>query len=161
MSDYAARRVRAVDDRDGTAPRTAARIFGVGFLLVGIAGFIPGITSEFDQLSLAGHESDAEVLGLFQTSVLHNIVHLAFGVLGVVMSRTAGSARVFLVGGGALYLLLGVYDSLVSQESRANFLPTNNADAWLHLALGGGMLAAGLLLGRRRRVDARGALAGE
>jgi hypothetical protein len=142
-------------DRDRDRPRrtalqTASALFGLAFLAVGIAGFIPGITTNFDELGFAGHQSDAEILDQFQVSVLHNIVHLLFGVLGLLAARSFDAARTFLIGGGALYLLLGIYDSVVSQESSANFLPTNNADAWLHLGLGAGMLALGLLLGRRR-----------
>ena len=49
------------------------------FLLIGVAGFIPGITSNYDQLQFAGHQSGALLLGVFQVSVLHNIVHLLFG----------------------------------------------------------------------------------
>ena len=49
------------------------------FLLVGILGFIPGITTGYDDLSFAGHHSEAELLGIFQVSVLHNLVHVAFG----------------------------------------------------------------------------------
>ena len=36
------------------------------FLLVGIAGFIPGITTAYDTMQFAGHESEAMLLGLFQ-----------------------------------------------------------------------------------------------
>ena len=136
-----------------TPVQTASALVGIAFLLVGIAGFIPGITTEFDQLGFAGHQSDAEILDQFQVSVLHNIVHIAFGVLGLVAARSFSGARTFLIGGGLLYLLLGVYDAIVTQESSANFLPTNNADTWLHLVLGAGMLGLGLLLGRRRETD--------
>jgi hypothetical protein len=128
----------------------AARLVGIVFLAVGILGFIPGITTNYGDMSFAGHNSDAELLGIFQVSILHNLVHLAFGIAGLVLSRTWDGARLFLVGGGIVYLLLGIYDALVKQESSANFLPTNNADAWLHIVLGLGMLALGLLLSRER-----------
>jgi hypothetical protein len=131
---------------ESSSLQKAARIVGIAFLAVGILGFIPGITTNYDDLSFAGNESDAELLGLFQVSILHNIVHLIFGVAGLLLSRTWDGARNFLVGGGIIYLGLGLYDALVKQESSANFLPTNNADAWLHLALGVGMLALGLAL---------------
>ena len=134
---------------------TAAAIVGVVFLLVGIAGFIPGVTTDYDSLMLAGHESDAKLLGIFEVSVLHNIVHLLFGVAGLAMSRTAGAARTFLLGGGAIYLVLWVYGLLVDHDSEANFVPVNNADNWLHLVLGIGMIALALLLGRDRTAAAR------
>jgi hypothetical protein len=77
-----------------TAVQKAALAVGVVFLVVGILGFVPGITSNYDSLGGAGHQSDAMLLGVFQVSVLHNIVHLLFGVAGIAMSRRADSARV-------------------------------------------------------------------
>ena len=134
---------------DGRAPvRRAATGVGVIFLVIGVLGFVPGVTSGFDGLSLAGYQSDARLLGVFQVSVLHNVVHLLFGVAGLAMSRTVTGARTFLVGGGAIYLVLWLYGLVVDQRSAANFVPVNGADNWLHLLLGVGMIALGLLTRR-------------
>lgn len=134
---------------DGRAPvRRAATGVGVIFLVIGVLGFVPGVTSNFDGLSFAGHQSDARLLGVFQVSVLHNVVHLLFGVAGLAMSRTVTGARTFLVGGGAIYLVLWLYGLVVDQRSAANFVPVNGADNWLHLLLGVGMIALGLLTRR-------------
>ena len=65
---------------DRTPVQNVARLVGIVFLLVGIAGFIPGITTNlYDGLEFAGDDGNAEVLGLFEVSVLHNIVHGLFG----------------------------------------------------------------------------------
>ncbi|MGH3661322.1 MAG: DUF4383 domain-containing protein [Micromonosporaceae bacterium] len=125
-----------------------ALIVGAVFLLVGILGFIPGVTTEYYELRFAGHHSEALLLGLFQVSILHNIVHLAFGVAGLLLARTAGLARLYLVGGGVIYLILWLYGLIVPFETGANFVPLNTADNWLHLALGVGMIALGLVSGR-------------
>ena len=95
-------------------------------------------------------EAEAALLGVFQVSVLHNVVHLLFGVAGLLMSRTRESARLYLVGGGAIYLLLWIYGLLIDHDGPANFVPVNEADNWLHLVLGLGMVALGLLLSRDR-----------
>ena len=71
-----------------------------------VLGFIPGITTNFGDLSFAGHHSDARLFGLFQVSILHNIVHLLFGIAGLAIARTAAQARTYLVFGGAIYLVL-------------------------------------------------------
>ena len=73
--------------------RTAAAVVGTVFLLVGVLGFIPGITTDYDTMKFAGHESGALLIGVFQVSILHNIVHILFGVAGLAMSRTASAAR--------------------------------------------------------------------
>ena len=129
--------------------RLAAQVLGVFFLLIGILGFIPGITTNYGDLYFAGHDSTAKLLGLFQVSVLHNIVHLAFGVAGLAMGRTVAGARTFLVGGGAIYLVIWLYGLVVDQNSGANFVPFNTADNWLHLLLGVGMIALGVTLTRQ------------
>jgi hypothetical protein len=126
----------------------ASQAVGAVFLLVGVLGFIPGVTSNYGSLGMAGHGSEALLLGIFQVSVLHNIVHLLFGVAGIVMARTAGQARNFLLYGGIVYLVLWIYGLLVGHDTPANFVPVNNADNWLHLVLGLGMIALALALSR-------------
>ena len=126
--------------------QVVALLAGAAFLLVGVLGFVPGITTGFSDLSFAGRHSEAHLLGLFQISVLHNVVHLLFGVVGLAASRTAGGARGFLIGAGGVYLVLTVYGFLIGHDSPANFVPVNTADNLLHLGLGLGMVAAGLLL---------------
>ncbi|MFL6176057.1 MAG: DUF4383 domain-containing protein [Ornithinibacter sp.] len=138
-----------------TAVQKAALAVGAVFLLVGVLGFVPGITSDYDTLGAAGHESEAMLLGIFQVSVLHNIVHLLFGIAGIVLARRTDSARGYLVGGGVVYLLLWVYGLVIDHDSSANFVPVNNADNWLHLLLGLGMIALGLLTTRRATADRR------
>jgi hypothetical protein len=126
----------------------AALLVGAVFLLVGVLGFIPGITTDYDTMKFAEHDSEAELLGLFQVSILHNIVHLLFGIAGVAMARAASTARTFLIGGGAIYLVLWIYGLIIDHDSAANFVPLNTADNWLHFALGLGMIALGVLLTR-------------
>ncbi|GAA1837116.1 DUF4383 domain-containing protein [Microlunatus capsulatus] len=145
---------RTTAGRTGTtAVQKAARLVGVVFLAVGVLGFIPGITTGYDTLQFASHHSEAKLLGLFQVSILHNIVHLLFGVAGLVLARTIGGAKGYLIGGGVIYLVLFVYGLAVPMESSANFVPLNVADDILHLVLGVGMIALGALLTRRPDVE--------
>jgi hypothetical protein len=130
----------------------AALAVGVVFLLVGVLGFIPGLTTKFDEMQFAGPESGAMLLGLFQVSVLHNIVHLLFGIAGVMMAKTHAGARNFLLWGGIIYLVLFIYGLLVGAESGANFVPLNGADDALHLLLAVAMIALALALGGKRDV---------
>jgi hypothetical protein len=134
--------------------RLTALVIGVVFLLVGVAGFVPGVTTNYDSMEFAGHESRAELLGIFQVSVLHNVAHLLLGAAGVAMARTPALARAYLVGGGVVYLGLWIYGLVVDKDSSANFVPLNAADDWLHLGLGLGMIALGLLLAPRTGASA-------
>ncbi len=134
--------------RYGAPVQKAALAVGAVFLLVGILGFIPGITTNYDTMTFAGHHSEAQLLGVFNVSVLHNLVHLLFGVAGVTMARSFGNARSYLIGGGVIYFLLFLYGLIVDHDSSANFVPLNTADNWLHLVLAIGMVALGVLLSR-------------
>ncbi len=139
---------------DASPVQAAAAVVALVFGIVGVAGFIPGLTTDYGELELAGHDSGAMLLGLFQVSVLHNLVHLGFAVAGFVLARTAVGARGFLVGGGALYLVVFLYGLLVGLHDTANFLPVNDADDVLHVVLGAGMVLLGLLLNRPAKLSA-------
>ena len=133
----------------GKSVQKTARLVGIVFLLVGIAGFIPGLTTDlYEGLEFAGDGGTSELLGIFQVSVLHNIVHGLFGLAGLALAATASGARTYLIGGGAIYLglfLLGIVGG-------GDWLPSNTADNWLHLLLGAGMVGLGVLTTRESRV---------
>ncbi|ONI90015.1 hypothetical protein ALI22I_13990 [Saccharothrix sp. ALI-22-I] len=126
-----------------------ALLVGVVFLLVGVLGFVPGATDGLDRIGIAGPHSEAMLFGVFQVSVLHNVLHLLFGAAGIAAARTRGASRLFLGAGGFLYLLLWVYGSVVHSVDydggAANFAPFNPADNLLHLGLGAGMVLLAVL----------------
>ena len=134
--------------RDKTTAQTVAWLLGIVFLLVGVLGFIPGITTDYDTLTTFDGEG-AKLLGIVGVNVLENVVHLLFGIAGLALSRTHDGARTFLIGGGAIYAVLFLYGILIDKESSANFIGINSAADVLHLALAVTMLGAGLILGRR------------
>jgi Domain of unknown function (DUF4383) len=133
---------------DRAPVQSIAMLVGIVFLVVGILGFIPGITTNYGDMAFAGEDSESELLGLFRVSILHNIVHLLFGVAGIALARTWDGARNFLIGGGVIYLalwLLGIVGGL-------DWLPTNDVDHWLHFVLGLGMVGAGVVTTRGGRM---------
>ena len=132
-----------------TLVQNVARLVGIVFLLVGIAGFIPGLTTNlYDGLEFAGNDGTAELIGIFQVSVLHNIVHGLFGLAGLALAATPSGARTYLIGGGAIYLVLFVIGII----GGGDWIPVNDADNWLHLLLGGGMIGLGVLTTRESRI---------
>lgn len=126
----------------------AALVAGV-FVVVGVLGFIPAATTGYDTMTLAGYRSDAMLFGVFQVSVLHNLVHVALGIVGLAMARSAVGARVYLIGGGIACLALWIYGLMIDQGSAQNILPVNTADNWLHFLLG--VVMVGLALSAPKR----------
>lgn len=125
-------------DKNGTLAQKLAFLFGVTFVIAGVAGFIPGITTNlYDGLEFAGNDGNAELLGLFKVSILHNIVHLLFGV-GILAAKRHASSLQYLLYAGVLYVVLFVLGLL----GGGDWVPINDADDWLHLFLAVGLLGA-------------------
>ncbi|TXL61362.1 DUF4383 domain-containing protein [Aeromicrobium terrae] len=139
----------ASDSQAEKLARSAAAAVGVVFLLVGVLGLIPGITTDYDTMTFASHDSEAQLLGIFQVSILHNIVHILFGIAGLVAARNARDVPTFLFGAAAVYAVLTVYGIVIDKTSDANFVPLDSADNWLHLVLTVALAGLGLVVRRR------------
>lgn len=135
---------RAEVDPARAPVRWAAIIVGICFLAIGAAGFVPGLTWDFNSIEM-GYGSGAMVLGLFQVSFLHNIVHLLLGLTGIAQSRFSYSARRYLRIGGGLCAVLWLFGLLVDRGSSSNFLPLNSVDTWGYLVLALAMIGLSFL----------------
>jgi Domain of unknown function (DUF4383) len=133
-----------------SAIQSVASWAGTVLVVLGILGFVPGVTDNFSALKFSGHKSGAELFGVFDVSTLLNLVHVLIGAAGLWLARTREGARAYLVGGGAIYLALWIFGLSVSRGDSANFIPVDSADDWLHFAFGLLMIAAALALGRGR-----------
>jgi len=108
-----------------------AQTVGVVLTLVGVAGFFV-----------------TDTLLIFGINPLHNVVHLASGVLGLVAGfYAAGKFSVdFNKWFGVVYLLVALL-GFVGVGFVVNLLNINMADNWLHLALGLGLAGVGFGVG--------------
>lgn len=101
-----------------------AWVFGIVFLLIGILGFIPGITTD-----------DGRLLGIFAVDAMHNIVHLLSGIVAVWTAATSAKAamtyfRVF----GIIYAIVTVV-GFIQGDSILGLMTANMADNFLHLVI--------------------------
>ena len=140
-------RTQSHASRDRTTIQTAAMLFGIVFLVVGVAGFIPGITTEYDRLTNFDGVG-ALLLGIFGINLLESIVHLAFGAWGLASARRVNASRSYFLIGGALYVVIWIYGLVIDLDSSANLIGVNTEANWLHFALSVVMLGIGLILGR-------------
>jgi hypothetical protein len=126
--------------RERPTVQLLATLVSVTFVLAGIIGFIPGLTTNlYDGLEFAGDDGTAEILGIFDTSILHNLVQLTYGLVGLALARTYSGARTYLIGGGLIYIALW----LIGLVGGLDWIPANDPDDWLHFALGAVMIGLG------------------
>lgn len=130
------------DTRTGhTDHKTPAQLysllFGATLLLAGIVGFL--VESNFD----FGNGVQGDELIIFEVNGTHNLVHLASGLVGLALARSAAGARAFALGFGAVYLLVAII-GFADGSDVLNLIPINQSDNFLHLAISLTGLAAGL-----------------
>src|SRR4051812_9883849 len=116
--------------------RNFALILGIIFLAVGILGFVPGINmhhmDDMNGLTVTG-PGTGHLLGLFHVNVLHNLVHVLFGVLGIAMSRM-GQAVLYCRIVAIAYGLLAIMGMIPTANTWYTFglVPIEGHDVWLH-----------------------------
>ena len=119
--------------------RRAALIYGIAFLTFGILGFVPGITAMHgDHADLkVGGPGHGYLLGLFHVNVLHNLVHLLFGVTGLLAARSYGGARGYFRFTAVAYGMLAVLGLIPALNVWNTFglVPIHGNDVWLHVLL--------------------------
>ncbi|MDQ3697456.1 MAG: DUF4383 domain-containing protein [Gemmatimonadota bacterium] len=107
-----------------------ALIFGVGFIVAALAGFfVTGMSSMDPNPATA-----PRALGLFPVNVVHNFVHLAFGVWGIAASRSWAGSKNYCMISGVIYLALVVLGLIFPRG--LGLIPLGGNDIWLHVALG-------------------------
>ena len=114
---------------------TAALVFGVVFVLVGLSGFFPGPVPPGAPPLIVDH-GHGLALGLFPVNTLHNLVHLLFGVLGIAAARGAiMSARGYFQLVAVSYAALTLLGLIPATQTTFGLVPVWGADVWLHALL--------------------------
>jgi len=109
--------------------KRVAMVFGVVFLLVGILGFIsPG------GMSMGADPAPGMLLGMFPINVVHNVVHLLFGIWGLMAARSFAGAKMYAQAGGIIYIVLAICGFFL--PTTFGLIPIGGSDIWLHALLG-------------------------
>jgi hypothetical protein len=116
--------------------KTAAIIFGIVFLLVGVLGFVPGITTTGQML-----------LGIFHVNAVHNIVHLLSGAVALITGLTStAAARTYFRVFGIVYALVAILGFFTGNGLLLGLISNNMADTWLHVLIALVALALGFVV---------------
>jgi hypothetical protein len=119
------------------AIRAFALLMAVVFGMIGALGFVPGAVHAVpaDAPPLVVDHGYGLLLGLFPVNVLHNLLHLLFGVLGLAafagMLMPVTYARIVAISYGAL-AVMGLLPAL---NTTLGLMPIWGADVILHLGL--------------------------
>ena len=113
-----------------TLVQKVAMVFGIGFLVATAAGFMATGMSNMDP----NPETAPRALGMFPVNVVHNIVHLIFGIWGLAASRSFSASRGYAKAAGVIYLVLFVLGFIAPEGF--GLVPLGGTDPWLHLVLG-------------------------
>jgi hypothetical protein len=112
-----------------------ALIWGVLFLLAGIAGFVPQFLTPAEP-PLKVNTLHGLLFGLFPVNILHSLFHIAFGIWGLVASRrSAAASRLFAQATAVVYAILVVAGFIPGLNTLFGLLPVHGHDIWLHAIL--------------------------
>ena len=117
--------------------RTFALVWGIVFLIAGASGFIPGLwhpaPAHYPEMVVDSFYGDA--MGLFPVNILHNIVHLAFGVWGLLAYKSYGAAKTYARSVAIIYAVLMIAGFIPGLDTMFGLVPLFGNDPWLHLFL--------------------------
>ena len=130
--------------------RTAALVLGAVYVLVGIAGFIPGLVTDATHADMAS--ASGNLLGIFPINAVHSIVHLAIGAALLYGSTATGTAVLVARAVGAVYLLVGILG--IPFPNGFGLLPLGGTDVILHLGTAVVLLYIGFMLPRSEAMPA-------
>jgi hypothetical protein len=121
---------------------------GLSLLLAGIFGFIAD--SSFD----TGDGIQGGSFVGFEVNAIHNLIHLASGLVLLAASRTRRLARTVAIAFGVVYGAVAII-GLIDGSDVLGIIPINSADNVLHVALAALGIISGLISrdGRRRDSD--------
>lgn len=116
-------------------------VLGIIFILVALMGFTgirvthPAVDAHAQHLSV--HAEHGYVMGLFPVNVVHNLVHLLSGVVGVIAFRRLDWSRVFCRVLAVMYGLVTLMG--ICPDPRINtffgLMPIHGNDVWLHAVI--------------------------
>lgn len=106
--------------------KNMAMLFGWVLLIVGVLGFVPGITT------------DGSLLGIFSVNPIHNIVHIVSGLAALYLaSKGEEGAQTYFKVFGVIYALVAILGIFAGsgETSLLGLVANNGADTWLHVVI--------------------------
>ena len=117
--------------------RTFALVWGIVFLMLAATGLVPGMLhpAGADHPDLAVDSMYGDALGLFPVNILHTLVHLLFGIWGLLAYRSLGVAKGYAKAVAIIYTVFAVMGLVPGLDTTFGLVPLFGNDVWLHLLL--------------------------
>jgi hypothetical protein len=120
--------------------RRFALLWGILFLVIFAAGVIPGLLrppAEMDP-DLAMNQMYGRALSLFPVNLLHDGVHLIFGIWGILAYRSYDAAKSYARITAVIYAVFMVMGLIPTLDTTFGLVPLFSHDVWLHAILAAG-----------------------
>jgi hypothetical protein len=112
--------------------KSAAILFGIVFLVVGILGFVPAVAP------------DEMLFKIFHVNAAHNIVHIASGIIFLLAAMAGvGAAKTWFKVFGIIYAVVAIWGFAVGTGNTLWVVSNNPAATYLHVVLAAVMLFLG------------------
>ena len=117
--------------------RRFALIWGIVFLGLAATGLIPGLLQEPHpgDPDLTVDAMHGRALGIFPVNILHTLVHLAFGIWGLMAARDWGKAKTYAKAVAIIYAMFVVMGLIPGLDTTFGLVPLHGNDVWLHILL--------------------------
>lgn len=117
--------------------RKFALIWGVVFLGLAATGLIPGLLQppHAGDPDLAVDAMHGRALGIFPVNILHTLVHAAFGIWGLVASRSWDAAKTYAKAVAIIYAVFVIMGLIPGLDTTFGLVPLHGNDVWLHILL--------------------------
>lgn len=102
--------------------RFIAILFGIALIFAGVAGFMPALTT------------NGALFGIFEVDMLHNIVHIATGVLAIMAATSLRTTKLFFLIFGIIYTVIAILGFV--RDGDLFLMHANMADNFLNLGIG-------------------------
>jgi hypothetical protein len=118
-----------------TTVQRFALVFGIVYTFLGVLGLVPGVLQPppAGAPPLAVETAYGYLLGLFPVNVLHDIVHIGVGVVGVVAASRLESSRLYSRAVAIVFVLLTIMGLLPGLSTTFGLIPLFGADVALHV----------------------------
>jgi len=107
--------------------KKAAWVAGIIFVVIGIGGFIPALTSK-DNMGMT------LLFGIFMVGAVHNVIHLVSGVAALLCTKSEKYAMMYFRVFGIIYGLVTLV-GFIQGDTVLGIIDVNTADNFLHLGI--------------------------